>query len=59
MKLFKRKPDQIEIGKYVSDLDTLTALRDKAAVRGNVLEAEAHTETIRIMNVVLQRLLEV
>ena len=59
MKLLKRKPNQGEITQYISDLDTLTALRDKAAVRGNVREAEMHTETIRIMNVVLQRLLEV
>lgn len=59
MKLFKRKPVAGEIDQYVQDLDTLTALRDKAAVRGNVKEAEMHTETIRIMGVVLQRLLEV
>jgi hypothetical protein len=61
MKLFKfrpKTPDVSEITQYTNDLETLSIMRDKAEKNGNFDEAALHSETIKIMQLCLQFLLE-
>lgn len=53
MKFYKHKPDIAEIDKYVSDLERVTALRDRVIKVGRVKETERYDRMIEVMQLCL------